>query len=312
MRSRFAPSPTGDLHLGGAFTALAAWVVARAAGGAFVLRVEDLDPPRVVAGSAERIAEDLAWLGLTWDEGPDVGGPYGPYAQSERTERYREAVRALRSRGLVYPCDCSRKEIARAASAPHAGEELRYPGTCRDKDPAREMRRPPALRLAVPEGERVSFVDGARGPVDELVAGAAGDFVLERADGVHAYQLAVSVDDGQMQITHVLRGRDLLPSTARQILLLRALGLTPPSYTHLPMVVWPEGDRIAKRDAKSSVRALRERGVGPGAVVGWLAHGLGLAPSADSIDARALADAARARGAIAWRTEDVVAPAAFA
>ena len=179
MRTRFAPSPTGDLHLGGAWTALASWVLARARGGRVVLRVEDLDPPRVVAGSAARVAEDLTWLGLDWDEGPDVGGPFAPYTQSERAARYAAAVDALDALGLVYPCDCSRKDIARAASAPHAGEELRYPGTCRDAPRGRAMKREPALRLRVPTDALVGFdgfIDSIIDVVDVRHGAVMGDY----------------------------------------------------------------------------------------------------------------------------------------
>ncbi|MBV9948453.1 MAG: hypothetical protein JOZ69_16500, partial [Myxococcales bacterium] len=185
-RTRFAPSPTGDLHVGGAWTALASWVAARRAGGTFLLRIEDLDRPRVVPGSRECIEADLAWLGLDWDE--------RPWVQSERTARYEQALAGLRALGLVYPCDCSRAEISRVASAPHDGEELVYPGTCRERDPSRPMRREPALRVRVPAGALVHD-DPAAGRVEQDLARDVGDFVLRRGDGVFAYQLAVVVDD---------------------------------------------------------------------------------------------------------------------
>ncbi len=282
-RTRFAPSPTGDLHLGGALVALASWVVARRAGGAFVLRVEDLDPPRVVAGSAGRIAEDLAWLGLGWDEGPDAGGPFAPYAQAERGGTYAAAVEQLTRQGLTYPCDCSRAEIARAASAPHAGEETVYPGTCRDKPPGRALRRPPALRLRVPD-ETVAIDDGCQGRFAQSLARDVGDYVLVRGDGVFSYQLAVAVDDWRMRVSCVVRGADLLASTPRQIHLRRLLGAKEhevPRYVHLPLVVGPDGERLAKRTPGASVRALREQGVASDRIVGVLAHALGLqrAPS---------------------------------
>lgn len=280
VRSRFAPSPTGDLHLGGVWTALAARAIAAA--GAFVLRVEDLDPPRVVAGSAARILDDLRWLGFAWDEGPDVGGPYAPYAQSARAHLYRAAIDTLAARGLTYPCDCSRAEIARVASAPHAGEELVYPGTCRDRDPARAFKRQPAIRLRVPEG-RVAFVDGVVGEVAQDVVREVGDFVLERGDGVFAYQLAVTADDLAMGITDVVRGDDLLSSTPRQILLARLLGATSiPRYYHVPLVVAPDGTRLAKRTRGATVRELRDAGVSASAIVDTLSEALGVArdPSA--------------------------------
>ena len=225
VRTRFAPSPTGDLHLGGAWTALASWVVARReAGGRCVLRVEDLDPPRVVAGSEARIAEDLRWLGLGWDEEAP--------RQSVRTAAYEAALAKLAAAGLVYPCDCSRAEIARAASAPHAGEETVYPGTCREADPGREMKRAPALRVRVPDAV-VAYEDEAVGHVEQNLRREVGDFVLRRGDGVFAYQLAVVVDDAAQGITDVVRGADLVSSTPRQIWLGRALGLPVPRFTHV-------------------------------------------------------------------------------
>jgi glutamyl-tRNA synthetase len=280
IRTRFAPSPTGDLHLGGAWTALASWVLARRAGGAFVVRVEDLDPPRTVRGSAERIADDLAWLGLGWDEGPGVPREralHAPYEQSARGALYTAALDDLGRRGLTYPCDCSRAEIARAASAPHTGEETRYPGTCRDRDPARAMKREPALRLRVPEGTRIQVPDAVLGAIEQDVSVECGDFVLRRGDGVFAYQLAVIVDDLAMDITDVVRGADLAASTPRQVLLGRLLGGQPPRYAHLPLVVASDGSRLAKRTGGASVRALREAGIDAKAIVGKLAQGLGLA-----------------------------------
>src|SRR5512137_751559 len=281
-RGRYAPSPTGPLHLGNARTALLAWLSARAAGGAFVMRVEDLDGPRVRPGLEGRILEELRWLGLDWDEGPDVGGGHGPYRQSERGERYREALERLRTAGVAYPCFCSRAEIARASQAPHASEDgPRYPGTCRDlsreERAEREARRPPAWRFRVPDGP-VPFRDGFHGECSFDVAATVGDFVVARADGVPAYQLAVVVDDAAMEVTEVLRGDDLLPSTSRQILLYRALGLPAPRFAHVPLVVGPDGERLAKRHGALSVGELRAQGEDPAAVVGRLAAASGLAP----------------------------------
>jgi glutamyl-tRNA synthetase len=277
--TRFAPSPTGDLHLGGAWTALASWALARSVGGRFVIRVEDIDTPRVVAGCEGRILEDLAWLGLHSDE--------VPCRQSERTELYEAALDKLMAEGRVYPCDCSRSEIARAASAPHPGEEVVYPGACRDKDPGRPMKRDPAYRFRVLPDDVVAFTDRIQGDFSSNIAGEAGDFVLRRGDGVFAYQLAVSVDDLAMGITDVVRGADLLGSTARQLLLMQTLacsrspgwasrGIPLPRYAHVPMVTGPDGGRLAKRDGPATVRELREGGVAPGAIVGRLAAGLGL------------------------------------
>lgn len=273
LRTRFAPSPTGDLHLGGAWTALASWALARSTAGSTVLRVEDIDTPRVVRGSRERIIEDLERLGFDWDEGPIL--------QSERTSIYEEALEALGQRGLTYPCDCSRAEIARAASAPHAGEEAIYPGTCRDADPGREMKRAPAIRLSVPRDSsaRVSFVDGLCGAVEQDVSLAVSDFVLRRGDGVFAYQLVVAVDDAEMGITDVVRADDLLGSTARQILLMRLLGIPEarlPRYTHIPLVLASDGERLAKRAKGTTIRELFERGVSAQRILGALAFGLGL------------------------------------
>ncbi|HXN30286.1 MAG TPA: tRNA glutamyl-Q(34) synthetase GluQRS, partial [Polyangiaceae bacterium] len=269
-RTRFAPSPTGDLHLGGAWTALASWVLARRSGGDCVLRVEDIDRPRVVAGSQERIEEDLRWLGLTYDG--------GPFVQSERGALYERALARLAAAGLVYPCDCSRAEIARVASAPHGGEEVVYPGHCRERDPTRSMKRLPALRARVPT-EAVSYEDGVVGPVVQELAREVGDFVLRRADGVFSYQLAVVVDDVAMGITDVVRGADLIASTPRQIWLADALGARPPRYAHVPLVVTEGGARLEKRTPGAIVRELREAGVPAARILGELAHGLGLTPT---------------------------------
>lgn len=279
VRTRFAPSPTGDLHLGGAWTALASWALARAGGGKTVLRVEDIDTPRVVRASSSRIAEDLDWLGLDWDEGPAAGGSHAPYTQSERASVYDEKLAKLAAAGLTYPCDCSRAEISRVASAPHTGEELVYPGICRDLSPDREMKRLPAVRLRVPDSATVAFDDLVRGPIQQDVHASVGDFVLRRGDGVYAYQLVVAVDDAAMRISHVIRADDLLASTARQLLLLRLLD-TPaahlPSYAHVPMVLAADGDRLAKRLGSATIRALRDRGLDAPIILGHLAHGLGL------------------------------------
>jgi glutamyl-tRNA synthetase len=281
-RGRYAPSPTGPLHLGNARTALLAWLAARAAGSSFVMRVEDLDGPRVRAGLEGRILDELRWLGLDWDEGPDVGGPHGPYCQSARTERYVAAVSRLRDAGVAYPCFCSRAEIAAASQAPHgpADDGPRYPGTCARLAPAevdeRARRRRPAWRLRAAPGP-VSFADGVHGACAFDVARETGDFVVMRADGIAAYQLAVTVDDVAMGIGEVVRGDDLLPSTARQLLLYRALGAAPPRFAHVPLVVGEDGERLAKRHGALSLGELRERGADARAVVGLLAALSGLA-----------------------------------
>ncbi len=282
VRGRYAPSPTGALHVGNARTALLAWLQVRALGGSFVLRIEDLDGPRTIAGAAEKIQDDLRWLGLDWDEGPDVGGSRGPYHQSERAATYEEALDMLAARGRVFECYCSRQEVARAASAPHGPQDdgPRYPGTCRALLPdearsRREAGRSPALRFRVAGGS-VEFVDGLRGRSQIDLEEAVGDFVVRRADGVWAYQLAVAVDDARMGITHVLRGDDLLSSTPRQIQLLDALGLAVPCYTHVPLLLGADGRRLAKRCADVRIDALRARGVAPERLVAQLARTAGL------------------------------------
>lgn len=225
-----------------------------------------------MAGAAARIEEDLAWLGLRFD------GP--TYVQSARFAHYDSALATLQAADLTYPCDCSRRELAAVTRAPHAGDELRYPGLCRDKNPRRPFKREPALRVRVPANSRVRFVDQLTGTtVSSVVDRDVGDFVLRRGDGLYAYQLAVAVDDAAMAITHVVRGRDLLGSTARQLLLLQLLGVPAPQYfLHVPLVVTPDGERLAKRLRSVTVRGLRDAGFAPERVVGILAHGLGLAP----------------------------------
>ena len=269
MRGRFAPSPTGDLHLGTARTALVAWLQARSAGGSFVVRVEDLDGPRVVPGAEQRILEDLRWLQLDWD-GEVV-------RQSERLPRYEGAAAQLLARGLAFPCFCSRAELQRAASAPHEGEEgPRYPGTCRalsaEEVAERSRARKPSLRLRVEPGE-IQWTDGVRGAQRDDPSRQVGDFVIRRADGIFAYQLAVVVDDAAQQVTDVVRADDLLSSTARQIYLYRALGLAEPRFAHVPLMLGPDGQRLSKRHGDIAVRAL---GLPPRAVVGRLASSLGL------------------------------------
>jgi glutamyl-tRNA synthetase len=285
LRSRFAPSPTGDLHLGGAYIALAAFL--RAQGGPFVMRIEDLDPPRVVPGATERILDDLRWLGITWDE---------QYAQSERSHVYNDAIDRLGD--LVYPCTCTRAEIARVASAPHAGEEgPRYPGTCRDPK-SRRSDRPAALRVRVPAGT-VTFDDELHGAITEDVEQSVGDFVLRRADGVASYQLAVIVDDVAMQIDEVVRGDDLLSSTARQVLLANLLGARAPRFLHLPLVLGPDGTRLAKRHQSryfgSTIRELRERDISVEEILGALGHALSVIDRDEPTDLLTLMRAARER-----------------
>jgi glutamyl-tRNA synthetase len=247
------------------------------------VRVEDIDTPRVIRGSEERIVADLEWLGLRSDE---------PVCrQSERTTLYEDALLALERRGRVYVCDCSRADIARIASAPHPGDELVYPGTCREKEPARALKKDPSLRFRVLPDDRVAFTDLVEGAQDPALVQEGGDFVLRRGDGLFSYQLAVAVDDLAMGITDVARGVDLLPSTPRQLLLMKTLsgGLDLPRYAHVPLVVGPTGERLAKRTPGATVRELRERGTPPEAVLGQLAHGLGLVETPDPIGVSDLA-----------------------
>jgi glutamyl-tRNA synthetase len=280
-RGRFAPSPTGHVHLGTARTALVAWLRARREGAPFVMRMEDLDGPRVRTGMADAILADLRWLGLDWDEGPDVGGPFAPYVQSARFDRYRSVVASLASRGLVYPCTCTRRELAESASAPH-GEEPVYPGTCREGPTHPE--RPAAMRFRFERGE--PFVDALLGPREDGIA--SGDFVVSRSDGVFAYQLAVVVDDIDMQIGEVVRGADLLASVPRQVALFRALGAAPPSFLHVPLVLGPDGTRLAKRHGAIAIRELRAAGASAEAIVGRLALSLGLAEPGERVMPAAL------------------------
>jgi glutamyl-tRNA synthetase len=269
-RGRFAPSPTGELHLGNARTALLAWLWARSERGRFLLRVEDLDAPRVKPGLAKTQMDELRWLGLDWDE--------EPLFQSQRAAAYQAALVKLGD--AVYECFCSRAEIA-AASAPHGDEGPRYPGTCATLTAAqraeRRRTRQPALRLRVPPGP-IAFDDEIAGPQSFDPQASAGDFVLRRSDGVFAYQLAVVVDDAAQGVTQILRGADLLPSTARQIVLYRLLGAPEPRWAHAPLVLSQGGDRLSKRDQALSLSALRLADSDPGRIVAQLARISGLSP----------------------------------
>lgn len=295
-RGRLAPSPTGYLHIGHARTFRAAYERARDAGGTLALRMEDLDPERSRAVYADAALEDLRWLGIAWQEGPDVGGPFAPYAQSQRHALYRAAWQKLLDGGFLYPCHCSRKDLAAALSAPHEGagpldpdDEPVYPGTCRALHAAGAGRSGSAnqdasnanWRFRVPDGEAIEFVDANLGPQRFIAGKDFGDFVVQRRDsnagsprtgpspwgGVASYQLACVVDDAAMQITEVVRGADLLKSTARQILLNRALGYGDPAWFHCNLVVDEQGQRLAKRHDALSIRTLRERGLSPAEVL---------------------------------------------
>ncbi len=265
-RGRLAPSPTGFLHEGHARTFWTAQERAEAAGGVLVLRNEDLDPGRSRAAFVEAMMEDLRWFGLRWQEGPDCGGPHAPYAQSKRGDFYRAGFERLRREGRIYPCYCSRQDVLRALQAPHAGEEEPvYPGTCRPtaKEAARAGSRPPSWRFLVPDGEVVEFEDGRLGRQRFVAGKDFGDFVVWRHDDVASYQLAVVLDDAAMGISEVVRGEDLLLSTARQLLLYRALGLKAPAFYHCLLLTDGAGRRLAKREDALSLRALREKGLTP-------------------------------------------------
>jgi glutamyl-tRNA synthetase len=286
-RGRIAPSPTGLLHVGHARTF---WIAAERAAshrGQLIFRNEDLDPQRCRAEFVEAMFEDLRWLGIVWNEGPDCGGPVGPYTQSERRGHYLRAWETLRERGMIYPCTCSRKDVAQAAGAPNEGdEEPVYSGRCRPvRAPAvisgaaglrprgtaeaavatRSDARPAGVnwRFRVPDGEEICFADLHQGPQCFVAGRDFGDFIVWRRDDVPAYQLAVVIDDAAMGITEVVRGADLLMSTARQILLFRALGLAVPEYHHCDLVRDESGVRLAKRHDSLSIRRLRERGWSP-------------------------------------------------
>lgn len=294
-RGRFAPTPSGLLHIGNAFTAVASWLQMRQANGQFVLRVEDIDTARSRADLAQRQLEDLRWLGIDWDEGPDVGGPHAPYVQSERIPFYEAALKRLKQADLLYPCYCSRSELARIASAPHglSSEGGAYPGICRyltdEERREKEAHKSPALRFKM-TGEPATFRDGWAGEVT-FAGEAVSDFVVKRADGMFSYQLAVTVDDAAMGITDVLRGYDLLDSTPRQLALYEALGLTAPSFAHVPLIAGANGERLSKRDRSITLASLRDAGVTPERLIGLLASAAGWIDRPEPVAARELVPA---------------------
>ena len=265
-RGRLAPSPTGLLHIGHARTFWAAFQRAAEHRGTLILRNEDLDPQRSRSEFAHAMIEDLQWLGIRWNEGPDCGGDYGPYAQSQRRAHYLRAWQQLRDRGFIYPCTCSRKDLAQAASAPNdLDDEPIYPGRCRHRSDAASFAEPAGVnwRFRVPDGEEMTFADLNLGPQRYVAGHDFGDFLVWRRDDVPAYQLAVVVDDTAMRITEVVRGADLLKSTARQLLLIRALSYRTPGYFHCELVRDTSGVRLAKRHDSLSIRHLRESGMSP-------------------------------------------------
>jgi glutamyl-tRNA synthetase len=275
---RLAPSPTGGLHLGHARTFLIAWLAARSGGGGVVLRIEDLDASRVRPEAIFGAIADLKWLGLDWDEGPDIGGASAPYVQSERRPLYETVLERLKAAEMVYPCTCTRGDVERAASAPHPEDEgPTYPGTCAHRfasEAASFPDRPFAWRFRVPTGTIV-WEDIFQGHVAIDPARVGGDFIIARNGVGPAYQLAVVVDDAAMSVNQVIRGSDLTNSTPRQILLYRALGWTPPAFGHVPLALAPDGRRLAKRDGSLKLSTLRESGVDPRVLVGSLIQSCG-------------------------------------
>ena len=267
---RLAPSPTGALHLGNVRTFMIAWPRARSQGGRVVFRMEDLDHPRDKPGAAAAAVEELRWLGFDWDE---------EHVQSARREMYREALGRLKEAGLVYPCVCSRKDVEAAQSAPHAGEQLFYPGTCRGRfstwAEAAKVR-PPCWRFRVPDGTVVSFKDVFAGPYEQDVSRSLGDFPLARDEGGAGYTLAVVVDDAAMGVTEVVRGDDLLPATPAQMLVQRALGLPTPAYCHVPLAVGPDGRRLAKRHGDTRIASFRAAGWSAERLIGFIAASCGM------------------------------------
>lgn len=286
---RFAPTPSGRMHLGNVFSALMAWAGARSVGGRIVMRIEDLDPRAQDRELADLLMADLEWLGLDWDE--------GPYRQSERAEAYDVAIAKLEEMGLIYPCFCSRSEL-HAATAPHASDGTYvYAGTCRglsaEEVAARSAVRPPALRLRVPDADDPArmrrFRDLVLGEAEEDLAAECGDFLVRRSDGVTAYQLAVVVDDAEMGVTQVVRGRDLAGSVARQMYLQELLGYPAPEYAHVPLLMAPDGRRLSKRERDLDLGAIRERGIRAKRIVGKLASCVGLAGPGEELSACELA-----------------------
>lgn len=276
---RFAPSPSGRIHMGNILCCLLAWLSARQKGGRVVLRIEDLDTARCKRPYAEQMIDDLQWLGLTWDQGPGVGGPHAPYYQSERTALYEAALETLRDH--IYPCYCTRSEL-HAASAPHRSDgQAVYAGTCRHLTAAERAAktRPPATRLVVPDAVW-GFTDGHMGYYGENLLRDCGDFLLRRSDAMFAYQLAVVVDDAAMGVTEVVRGSDLLSSTPRQLYLYDLLGLKAPEFIHFPLLLAPDGRRLSKRDADAGLEAVRGR-LRAEELLGRLAYLAGFNPTAE-------------------------------
>ena len=282
---RFAPTPSGRMHLGNVFSALMAWVSVRSQNGSFILRIEDLDIRAHNPQYTSLLLDDLQWLGLTWDR--------GPFFQSKRTELYQDALLKLKQQELLYPCFCSRADL-HAAQAPHASDGAYvYAGTCRSlsKSECEELSKHkiPATRIRVPN-KTYAFEDRVYGPTSQNLAESCGDFIVQRADGVFAYQLAVVVDDTDMDITEVVRGSDLLSSTPRQLYLQDMLGLSHPTYAHLPLLVAPDGRRLSKRNHDLDLGVLRSQGKTPEEILGFLAYCVGLAEENEPLSAVQIAN----------------------
>ena len=282
---RFAPTPSGRMHLGNVFSALMAWASVRSQNGSLILRVEDLDIRAHNPQYTSLLLDDLQWLGLTWDK--------GPYYQSKRTEFYQEALSDLRQQGLLYPCFCSRADL-HAAQAPHASDGTYvYAGTCRNLSQSEReelsAHKIPAIRMQVPN-TIYTFEDRVYGSTSQNLAESCGDFIVQRADGVFAYQLAVVVDDADMGITEVVRGSDLLSSTPRQLYLQDVLGLSHPVYAHLPLLVAPDGRRLSKRNHDLDLGVFRSQGKTPEEILGFLAYCVGLTEENEPLSAVQIAN----------------------
>ncbi len=289
LKGRFAPSPSGRMHLGNIYTAVLSWLSVKSRGGSWILRIEDLDPQRSKMEHARMIEDDLHWLGLDWDEGGIEGkGESGPYLQSQRHHLYEEALEKLKATGLCYPCTCTRADIL-ATQAPHESDgRVVYKGTCRpawlNPSNLHPIKTPPlggqggyATRICVPD-EEISFIDRIKGPQTVNLATHCGDFILRRGDGAWSYQLAVVVDDALMGVTEVMRGDDLLLSAAQQIYLYRLLGFEPPEFAHVPLVCNESGIRLSKRDKSLSMGYLRSHHT-PEQILGIVAHRAGFQPT---------------------------------
>lgn len=281
---RFAPTPSGRIHLGNILCAMLSWLSVRSKQGKYLLRIEDLDAMRCPRSLADQIEEDLQWFGIDWDDGGSAGGEQ--WYQSSRTEIYDRYFEILKDKGLLYPCFCSRAEL-HTAQAPHRSDGTYiYAGTCRNLTPEqiaeKSKRRPPAWRVRVPD-RVVSFTDGCQGVYTENLAQDCGDFIIRRSDGVYGYQLAVVVDDGEMGVTEVVRGSDLLNSTPRQMYLYEQLGFPIPQFYHMPLLTAPDGRRLSKRDGDLDLGVLRERFGRPEPIVGMLAKAAGLRPTAQPV-----------------------------